>query len=105
MLFAKKIFKLSKNRSFNYVPRFYDEDKEKLEERIKMAKERKEGSADGMKARVSAGLSMGLNKHKVEASFQKKQIWRSNTIVFGLIIVLGVLTFYLLTVYLPLFLK
>lgn len=44
-----------KHQRFNYVPRYYDEDKEDLQERVRLAKG-EAGNADLAKSRIRSGF-------------------------------------------------
>ncbi len=93
-----KIFHRPKPKQYRYFPRFYDPDKEDLERRLRNAKGSMGNDTEALKARISSGLR---NKHLADRNFKKKLIIRSNLILFGSIVVLLILTYYLLTKYLP----
>ncbi len=87
----------TKNRRFDYIPRYYNPEKEKLESVLEKYKHKDKSSLDDVKMNIQAGLRMRSPSNK---SFNL----RSNLIVFAVLIVLILITFYLISAYLPLLL-
>jgi hypothetical protein len=90
-------FKGAKNRKFDYIPRYYNPEKEKLEEALGKYQPKEKTSLDDLKMNIKAGLKMRSHTNKTYNT-------RSNLIIFAVIIVLILLTFYMLSAYLPLLL-
>lgn len=91
--FGKRI----KNRSFDYVPRFYDQDKEELEKRLKRYKPQ-EGDMELTKERIRGGFR---RKYQVKDDYTSKSQRRSNRILMITLVVLILITYVFLTEYLP----
>ena len=83
-IFGKRL----KNRKFDYIPRFYDADKEKLKERLQNYDEDEKGNPELMKQRIKSGFK--TRGRKIEPEFRTKQVKRSNLII---LIILAVLIF------------
>ena len=98
-MFGKKaFFRVPKHQQFNYKPMHYDPQKEELADRIKSLKDLKQDGLEGTKARISSGIRSG---HMGDEVYRKQQKRRSAIIFFGVIVMLIVLTYFLLSVYLP----
>lgn len=91
--FSKRI----KNRQFDYIPRYYDPDKEELEKRLKLYN-RQGDDVDLAKERIRGGFS---RNYRQAGDYAKKQKRRSNRILLMTLAVLVLLTLILLTQYLP----
>ena len=91
--FGKRI----KNRQFDYVPRYYDPDKEELENRLKKYR-REVSDTELSKQRIRGGFR---RKYRVENDYAKKSVRRSNRILLMTICVLLLLTYLFITEYLP----
>ena len=91
--FGKRI----KNRSFDYIPRYYDQDKEELEKRLKRYKPT-EGSTELAKERIKGGFR---RKYQVKDEYTSKTQKRSNRILLITLVVLLFVTYIFLTEYLP----
>ncbi len=92
-------FKTPKHQKFRYTPRYWDPQKEDLENRIKQAK-KDNNDPEALKSRISKGLQ---RKHQFgghrSASSSKKSTLR-------LLVIIGILllfAYYFLVVYLPRF--
>ena len=94
-----RFFKVPKHSSFNFKPRYYDEEKEELQERLKRVEDLKNGSVEAAKARLSGGFKRGFNQGN--SQFRRKQVAQSNKILFFTMLTLGALTVYLLVRYMP----
>jgi len=92
-----KIGRTTRNRSFNYIPRYYDERKERLDAILDKHADRTD--ADRMKARISAGNKrMKANRGGTTYREQSKAMF-----VRVLLILLALITiaYYLVGIYLP----
>lgn len=94
-------FKLPKHQSFDYVPRYYNPDKEDLQRRLKQAENSREDNVQAAKQNISAGLRGRGSFKKGYVSQRKKQVFKSNMVLLGSIIILILISYKLLTVYLP----
>ena len=97
-------FRTPKHQQYDYKPRFWNPEKEALEERIKQVEERKSGNTESAKERISAGFKRGNNSYMAygeKKSFRSAQTRRSNITLFIVIILLALLTYLFLNIYLP----
>ncbi|GJM33570.1 MAG: hypothetical protein DHS20C18_25710 [Saprospiraceae bacterium] len=90
--------KLPKHRQYEYTPRYWNQEKEELAERLKNIEERKKGNPDAMKSRISNGFRRGFSGGR---SVRGKQAKRSNLILLAIIVLLVFFTYFALTEYLP----
>lgn len=100
-----RFFKLPKNQNFTYQPRYWDPEKEDLEERLRLAKEGNAGNVEAIKTRLSKGFRNGSTNFTGSTGYRRKQAKRSNITLLAIIILLVFITYLLLTVYLPEFIK
>ena len=91
--FGKRI----KNRSFDYIPRYYDQEKEELEKRLKRYKS-SEGDTELTKERIRGGFR---RKYQAKDDYSSRSQKRSNRILLITLTVLIILTYIFLTEYLP----
>jgi len=87
----------TKNRKFDYIPRYYNPEKEKLENVLDKYQQKDKKDLSNVKMNIQAGLRM---RSPAVKSFNI----RSSVIFFGVLIVLILITFYLISKYLPLLL-
>ena len=91
-------FKKVKHQRFEYKPRYWDPDKEDLEGRVKAA----QGMASNDPAAIKRRISNNLRRSYQSNAKSKRTTARRSTLMLLLIIgVLVVLSYYFLTVYLP----
>ena len=91
--------KKPKHRSFDYIPRYYDPDKEKLRARLKKYDEEEKGDPEFMKQRIKSGFrARGII---VDSEYRSKRVKKSNLILLTILIVLICLSYIFLTKYLP----
>ncbi|MBK8347717.1 MAG: hypothetical protein IPL08_08800 [Saprospiraceae bacterium] len=85
-----------KPKTFGYIPRFYDPDKEELKERLKKYQEpaSEEEAIDQMKKRIKTGIRF---KHYGDSTSRSSYARKSNIRVFYIIFILGVLSYILLS--------
>jgi len=92
-----KIGRTTRNRSFNYVPRYYDERKERLDAILDKHVDRTDG--DRMKARISAGnIRMKANRRSISYREQSKMMFVR---VLLILLALTTIAYYLVGIYLP----
>ncbi|MBR9921992.1 MAG: hypothetical protein GYB31_14220 [Bacteroidetes bacterium] len=96
------IFRTPKPQRYNYVPRYYNPEKEDLDKRLNRIENGKKDPVDGVKSRLEGGFMRRSGGYNPNASRMRSgSIFRSN---IRLILVLGailVLAYYFLSVYLP----
>ena len=92
--FGKKI----KHRQFDYMPRYYDPDKEELQRRLSRYNQNAT-DVDLSKERIRGGLR---RKYRVSNDYSKNIRNRSNKILLFTIATLLLVTFYFINEYLPL---
>ena len=90
-------FKTPGHRQFQYVPRFYDPDKEDLDARVRRAQLESQDGAEAMKSRISSGL----RRQRGNMSARKRSVVKSNMIILGAVIILIFLVALLVNSYLP----
>lgn len=93
-------FKVPKHQRYNYIPRYWDPQKEEMEARLRELRdlEDKSGDVEAMKARISGGFK---RNSRIGNSYRRKQVRRSNMILVGAIVGLLILTYFVLVRYLP----
>lgn len=93
-----RFFRVPKHQQYDYKPRYWDPKKEELEDRLKRIEQMQGNDAASIKARLSGGFRRGF-----EASGQtrQKQVFRSNLILIGIVVVLILFSYMFLSVYLP----
>ncbi len=94
-----KFFKLPRHQQYEYKPRYWDPKRDELEERLKQINDMKEGDAEAMKARLTAGFRKG--GFHGDTRYRSKQVMRSNLTLIGIIVVLLLLSYLFITLYLP----
>ena len=93
-----RLFKVPKHRKYEYKPRYWDQQKEDLKERLRRIEEAKQGNTEGMRDRIRAGLR--------QSRARDYQSMRTATIQTNvrLLVIIGILiaaTYYILNYYLP----
>lgn len=93
-----RFFRVPKHQKYEYKPRFWDPQKEELQERLDRIELMKKGDADSVKARLSGGFRRGF-----EASGQARRssVLKSNLMLLGIVVILLGLSYYFLIYYLP----
>ena len=86
-----------KNRSFEFIPRYYDQEKQELEKRLRRYKS-SDGDTELAKERIKGGFR---KKYRVKDDYTSASQKRSNRILFATLIVLVIITYIFLTEYLP----
>jgi len=95
-------FRAPRHQQFKYVPRFYDPRKEKLNEILGQAADGEELSeADKAKIRITRSFT----QRNTDGEIARRSRKRSNIILLAVIFVLLVISYLLLTLYLPRFVQ
>lgn len=94
-----RFLKLPKHQKYDYIPRYWDPQKEELEERLKRIEDVKSGDTEAVKSRLSGGFRRGYQQGN--ARFRKQQAKRSNLILLLVVAALIFLTYMFISVYLP----
>jgi hypothetical protein len=92
--FGKKI----KHRRFDYIPRYYDPDKEELESRLRRYKRTEGSDAELSKARIRGGFR---RKYSNANEYARQSRRRSNMVLLATIILLLLLSYIFISEYLP----
>jgi len=85
--------KRAKHRTFDYIPRFYDKDKEELEKRVQQYSDQEVDPAELAKFRIKSGLR---TKYRVDEGYRSMQKKRSNKTLLYVISILLFLSFLIL---------
>ncbi len=101
MIFPSKS-RMPKARKFEYVPRYYDAEKEEREERRKKHSTSQEATLEGTKLRISQNLR---DSRKARLSASSRAARRYNMLLLGIMAILGVMTFLFIQYYLPYLVK
>lgn len=94
-----RFIKVPRHKRYEYQPRFWDPEKEKLEERIRNRKEAKEGDLEGIQNRIRTGFRQ--KNFSQDKSYRKRETFRSNIRLLMVVVALLVITYSFLTKYLP----
>ncbi len=81
--------KRTKHRNFDYIPRFYDPQKEELEERLKKYDDKDIDKTELAKNRIQAGLRA---KYRVDETYKSQVKSKSNRTLLYIIIILTLLS-------------
>lgn len=84
-------FKTAKHKQFEYSPRYYDQQKEELEQRIKAIKGEQNSEGEITKYRLE-----NFFQKRRSSSFAQKQKRQSNLRLVLIIIILGILVYFFL---------
>jgi len=91
--------KLPKHQHFEYKPRFWQPEKEELEERLKRIEAVGTDDPEAMKGRISAGFRN--RSYGNLGGYRRQQVVRSNVMLFAIVVGLLLIAFIMLTNYLP----
>ena len=94
----RSFFRVPKHQQFEYRPRFYNPQKEDLEERLAAVEERKQEGLEGTKHRIRHGIRRSFEQ---DERYLRQQTMRSNLIVAGIVVMLLIVGYMLITIYLP----
>jgi len=99
MAFIGGFFKKTKHQRFEYRPRYWDPEKEDLQNRVKAAKGLVDNnSPEAVKHRISNNLRRSYKSSSIADRSSSK---RSSFMLLAIIGALAMLAYYFLTVYLP----
>ena len=97
--------KTEKPGGFTYKPRFYDEKKESLQERLQEARElASSDDPEAMKSRIRRDLRR-KGGYRTDKTFRQKRVARSNMMIVVIIVALVIATYAALELYLPAIVK
>ncbi len=97
--------KRPRHKSFDYIPRYYDPDKEERQSRINTLKGKfNEGDPEAVKARIRGSFRKPIAR-SYETDQYKKALRRSRKMVLVITLILLLLCLYFLLEYLPNFLE
>ena len=92
------LFKRPKHRTFDFIPRYYDKDKEDLENRLKKYDPDLKSNPELVKQRIRTGFR---SRGRVDSRYRKDSVRKSNMILLGTIFILLLLSYFFITNYLP----
>ena len=94
----KSLFKVPKHQTYEYKPRYWNQKKEELQERLDRIEQIKNGDTTSAKARIAGGFRRGF-----EASGQGRRasVLKSNLMLLGIVVALLGMSYYFLIYYLP----
>ena len=91
-------FNRTKHRRFEYIPRYYNPEKEELEKRLSKYNKEKKGGIDDVKMNIRAGLR---NRAPGNTGFNL----RYSLLIMLIVVILLLVTVYLFSAYLPKFIE
>jgi hypothetical protein len=91
--------KTTKPIQFDFKPRFYDQENEARQQRLKELNNMGELDTEGMKSRISGGFRRSTDLSALH--LRRKLVMRSNLMVMALVMILAIGAFLLLNVFLP----
>ncbi len=92
------LFRTPKHKKFQYTPRYYDEQKEELKERVRRAEKRAEDTEDARKERIKTGMRRSVNTSGMDlGKVRRKAVFKANmmVLIFALLITLGLALIFL----------
>ena len=96
--------KRPRHKSFDYKPRYYDQEKEDLEARLGKYNEEEKDNTEAMKSRIRGGFRKPIRR-SYETDEYKRALKRSNRIVVFVALLLIIVVIYFLLIYFPKFLE
>ena len=87
-------------QQFRYIPRYWDPEEEEREKLRQRVKDIQDGSVEGVKKRLAGGFRRGYANEDVRRS-RNRLVLKSNYILLGTIVLLLILSYILLTAYMP----
>lgn len=91
-------FNRTRHRKFEYIPRYYNPEKEELEQRLSKYRKENRNEIDDVKINIRAGLR---NRAPANGSFNL----RYSMLIMLIVVILLLITIYLLSAYLPKFME
>lgn len=89
-----RMFKMPQNQQFQYRPRFWDQEKEELEKRLRKIQNPEDVTADEIKENIS--MTFRNRGGGADPKFRSSQVMQSNKILILTILILVVFVFILL---------
>ena len=96
-----RIFRTPKHRKFDYIPRYWNPDKDDLSKRLERAERIKQGDAEAIKESIGAKFRGGGGGGREIRYLRSQQTKRSNKVLLFVVLTLVALTYLFLSVYLP----
>ncbi len=93
-----KIFRVPKHQKYDYKPRFWNPQKEALDDRLAQIEAMKNGGIEATKSRISGGFKRG---YAANYKAKRKQVFKSNMMLMGIIVLLLIASYLLISKYLP----
>ena len=93
-----RVFRTPSHQRFEYKPRHWNPRKEELQQRLEQIEKVKQSDPEALKARIAQNFRRGSG---VNTKARQQAAMRSNMLLLVIIVVLGLLSYVLLTVYLP----
>ncbi|MEM1321359.1 MAG: hypothetical protein AAGG75_13975 [Bacteroidota bacterium] len=100
-----RVFKTPRHQKFEYRPRYWDPDKEALEDRLKKFEEGKEKDPDAIKARIASGFRRQGRGGGNNTALRGRYMFRSNMLLLVVIVALLFISYFFISVYLPNFME
>jgi len=88
-------FRLPRNQQFNYKPRFWEQEKEELEQRVKQMQDANDATPEEIKERISMRFKTRRG-YSPEVGYRDAQIKKSNMTLVGSIVVLSLICYVIL---------
>jgi hypothetical protein len=92
------LFKRPKHRKFDFIPRYYDPEKEDLENRLKKFDPIEKDNPELIKHRIRSGFR---SRTKVDGNYRRTSVRKSNMILIAIILILLLLSYFFIMNYLP----
>ncbi len=96
---ALKFFtRIPQHQKFDYKPRYWNPDREELQDRLRQAREPSGRDPEGMKRRISNSMR---RNYKADTELRSQLQQKSNIRLFVILVILCLMTYMFLNVYLP----
>jgi hypothetical protein len=92
-------FRTPKHQRYDYKPRYWNQKKEELNERLQRIEKMKDGDPEEMKTRLAGSFRRG--GYVKDGNFRRNQVRRSNLILLSIVVALILFSYVFLSVYLP----
>jgi hypothetical protein len=97
-----KFSRVPKHQQFEYKPRYWNPEKEELENRLSRTEPEKDNDPEAVKARISSGFrNKGYGYGDRELSFRRQQTKRSNLTLLFIIGILVIISYFFIKTILP----
>lgn len=95
-----RFVKLPKHKQYKYKPRYWNPDKEDLENRLRKVSEKDQSTAESVKERISSSFQRGGDR-RINPYVRSNQVRRSNLLLMGIIFALLALCYKILSISMP----